>query len=178
MRQGEVFGLTADRIDFLRKTVRVDRQLVYLSGRDPYLGDPKTNASIRTIPLPDFVVEALARHIKDFGTGTKGLIFVDDDGEPLRRNRFSVRVWRPAVKASGAPADTGFHDLRHYYASLLIRHGCSIKVVQARLGHATAAETLDTYSHLWPDSDDQTREAIATHFVKPVADCLRTAETS
>jgi integrase len=47
-----------------------------------------------------------------------------------------------------------FHDLRHYYASLLIRHNESVKVVQARLGHSSAAETLDTYSHLWPDSED------------------------
>jgi integrase len=52
------------------------------------------------------------------------------------------------------------HESRHYYASLLIRHGESVKVVQARLGHASAAETLDTYSHLWPDSDHRTREAI------------------
>jgi integrase len=50
--------------------------------------------------------------------------------------------------------------MRHYYASLLIRHNESVKVVQARLGHASAAETLDTYSHLWPDSDDRTRDAI------------------
>jgi len=35
-----------------------------------------------------------------------------------------------------------------------------VKVVQARLGHATAAETLDTYSQLWPDSDDRTRVAV------------------
>ena len=54
------------------------------------------------------------------------------------------------------------HERRHYYASLLIRHGESVKTVQHRLGHATAAETLDTYSHLWPDSDDRTREAIDT----------------
>jgi integrase len=50
--------------------------------------------------------------------------------------------------------------MRHFYASLLIRHGESVKVVQGRLGHATAAETLDTYSHLWPDSDDTTRAAV------------------
>ena len=53
-----------------------------------------------------------------------------------------------------------FHALRHYYASLLIRHGESVKTVQSRLGHASAVETLDTYSHLWPDSDDRTRDAI------------------
>jgi integrase len=52
------------------------------------------------------------------------------------------------------------HELRHYYASLLIRHGESVKTVQRRLGHATAAETLDTYSHPWPDSDDRTRDTI------------------
>ncbi len=52
------------------------------------------------------------------------------------------------------------HLLRHSYTSLLIRHGESVKTVQARLGHASAAETLDTYSHLWPDSDDRTRAAV------------------
>jgi integrase len=52
------------------------------------------------------------------------------------------------------------HSLRDFYASLLIREGCSVKVVQARLGHATAAETLDTYAHLWADDDDRTRRAI------------------
>lgn len=57
-------------------------------------------------------------------------------------------------------AGTGMHCLRHFYASLLIRAGCSVKVVQARLGHANAKETLDTYAHLWPDDERQTREAL------------------
>jgi len=84
----------------------------------------------------------------------------DFGGSPLRRSRFSERVWRPAATAVGLVPGVGFHALRHYYASLLIRHGESVKVVQARLGHASAVETLDTYSHLWPDSDDRTREAV------------------
>jgi integrase len=73
--------------------------------------------------------------------------------------------------------DTTFHELRHYYASLLIRPGESVKVVQKRLGHATAAETLDTYSHLWPDSEDRTREATYSVLGIP-ADSLRTRERS
>lgn len=64
------------------------------------------------------------------------------------------------VAAAGAPTGTGFHDLRHYFASLLIRHGESVKTVQSRLGQAIAAETLDTYSHLWPDSEERTRDAV------------------
>jgi integrase len=65
------------------------------------------------------------------------------------------------------------HSLRHFYASLLIRHGESVKTVQARLGHASAAETLDTYSHLWPDSDDRTRAAVDS-VLRRVADSVRT----
>jgi integrase len=53
-----------------------------------------------------------------------------------------------------------FHDLRHFYASLLTNHGESVKVVQARLGHASASETLDTYAHLWPDNEERTRAAV------------------
>ena len=53
------------------------------------------------------------------------------------------------------------NDLRHYYASLLISSGLDVKVVQARLRHASAKTTLDTYGHLWPDSDETTRAAIS-----------------
>ncbi|MGB9226287.1 tyrosine-type recombinase/integrase [Mycobacterium sp.] len=81
--------------------------------------------------------------------------------------------WRAAVETAGLPARTGFHALRHYYASLLIRHGESVKTVQARLGHASAVETLDTYSHLWPDSNDRTRDAIDS-VLGFTADRLRT----
>ncbi len=58
------------------------------------------------------------------------------------------------------PEWTTFHDLRHFYASLLIARGSSVKTVQRRLGHQSATETLDTYGHLWPDSDDETRRAV------------------
>lgn len=71
-----------------------------------------------------------------------------------------TEVWQPAARTAGLPPGTGFHALRHYFASPLIRHGESVRTVQARLGHATAAETLDTYSHLWPDSEDRPRAAV------------------
>ena len=159
MRQGEVLGLTVDRVDFLRKVVRIDRQLVTLQGHAPELAAPKTEASRRTIPLPTAAVEALARHVEQYGTGPDGLVFTNEWGQAVNRTSFSV-VWRPAADAVGIPKGTGMHALRHYYASLLIRHGESVKVVQSRLGHASAAETLDTYSHLWPDSEDRTRAAV------------------
>lgn len=179
MRQSEVFGLTLDRLDMLRRTVTVDRQILTVPGRGPAFGPPKTKASVRTIPLPRVVVDALAEHLAAFPAlddgAFAGLVF-HHDGGPWTRQAFG-HIWRPVVQAAGLPPRTGFHALRHYYASLLIRHGESVKTVQARLGHASAAETLDTYSHLWPDSEDRTRDAVDL-VLAPVADSLRTAEAA
>ena len=172
MRQGECLGLTVDRLDFLRRVVHVDRQLVTVTGRPSFLTAPKTAASVRTIPLPQVVLDALAAHLGAFPPLGDGFVFVTAAGNPIRRTAFGD-VWRAAVKAAGAPAGTGFHQLRHFYASLLIRHGESVKTVQARLGHASASETLDTYSHLWPDSDDRTRTAVDSVLF---ADSVRTGE--
>lgn len=158
MRQGECFGLTVDRLRFLERVMTVDRRLVTVPGQPPTLALPKTRASHRTIPLPQVVADAVAAHLAAFPAGPEGLVFTLS-GKPITRLTFGHK-WRGAVAESGLPDGTGFHALRHYYASLLIRHGESVKTVQARLGHASAVETLDTYSHLWPDSDDRTRDAI------------------
>jgi integrase len=158
LRQGECFGLTVDRVNFLRRQVRVDRQLVLMPGGAPVFGETKTAASRRVVPLPQVAVDVLAAHLARFPAGPEGFVFTNDRGEPIRRTRFSD-VWRPAVNAAGITGRT-FHDLRHFYASLLIRHGESVKVVQERLGHASPVETLETYAHLWPDSDDRTRVAV------------------
>jgi integrase len=73
------------------------------------------------------------------------------------------------------PAGFRYHDLRHYFASLLISSGADVKVVRARMRHASAKTTLDTYGHLWPDSDDSTRAAIE-QVMTARADSVRTAE--
>ena len=122
------------------------------------LAEPKTAASRRVVPLPQVAVDVLAAHLARFPASPDGFVFTNEQGEPIRRTRFSD-VCRPAVTAAGVTGRT-FHDLRHFYASLLIRHGESVKVVQERLGHASPVETLETYAHLWPDSDDRTRAAV------------------
>jgi len=83
----------------------------------------------------------------------------------------AIRSARTAVK--GLPDDFRFHDLRHYLASLLIASGADVKVVQARLRHASAKTTLDTYGHLWPDADESARAAVGA-VLAARADSLRT----
>jgi integrase len=156
LRQGEACGLTVDRVDFLRRTVRVDRQLL-TAGSSTTFGPPKTPASIRTIPLADEVGTVIAAHLQRFGPGQDGLVFTRSGGRPIPRNRLAEVIRRARGETLGAVT---FHDLRHFAASGLIAAGCSVKAVQAFLGHATAAETLDTYGHLWPSDDDTIRQAI------------------
>ncbi|WP_210441499.1 tyrosine-type recombinase/integrase [Nocardioides xinjiangensis] len=158
VRGGELRGLTSDRVHFLKREVTIDRQLVGVDGATPVWGPPKTEASYRTVPLPNVVLEALQDHLAAHDAGPDGLLFTLG-GLPISRQAFGHQ-WRTPARAAGIPVGQGLHALRHYYASLLIRHGESVKTVQARLGHASAAETLDTYSHLWPDSDDRTRDAV------------------
>lgn len=91
-----------------------------------HLGPPKTPASSRTIPVPQAVAELLLAHVETFGSGPHGVIFSNHDGELIDRTRFSEQ-WRPAARAAGLPAGQGMHSLRHFYASLLIREGCSVQ---------------------------------------------------
>ena len=78
-------------------------------------------------------------------------------------------MWRTACRRAGVPAWATPHDVRHFYASVLIRSGASVKVVQTRLGHASAKTTLDVYGHLFPDEEDRTRAAIDAAFANPAA---------
>ncbi|WP_341999370.1 site-specific integrase [Microbacterium sp. LWH7-1.2] len=178
LRQGEALGLTRDRVRLLGKNpaVTVDRQLVTRAGGTAEFGPVKTEASDRVVPLPRVVVAALNEHIAMYGVGDGELLFTLG-GKGITRQKFghAFAAARTAAKLTDSTG-TGLHSLRHFYASLLIRHGESVKVVQTRLGHATAAETLDTYSHLWPDSDDRTREAIDSVLFADSADSLRTAD--
>jgi integrase len=72
-------------------------------------------------------------------------------GRAMRKARSEVQ---------GLPASFRYHDLRHYFANLLIASGGDVKTVQARLRHASAKTTLDTYGHIWPDRDESTRAAV------------------
>ena len=158
VRPAEALGLTADRVLFLKRQVRIDRQLVTVANRAPFLAPPKTPQSVRTIPAPQAVFDALAHHMATYPLGPDGLIFTDSKGDPIRRNAIG-HIWRRAAKVAGV-VDRSPHDLRHYAASVMIDQGQSVKAVQKQLGHKNASTTLDTYAHLWHDAEDVTRAAL------------------
>ena len=164
MRQGEILGLTHGCVDFLRRSVQVEKQLISVPGTPLHLGEPKTRGSVRRIPLPDFVLETLAEHVRLFPSEHPwGLVFTDTGGRPVGRSSFH-KTWRRAVTAAKLPESTTFHVLRHTYASILIDQHLNVVIVSKRLGHATPTETLKTYAHLFPSADDDTRTAVAAAF--------------
>lgn len=174
-RGGEVFGLELDGIDFLRREIHVRHQLKVLAGRKPYIGEPKTKTSRRTVEMPQVVSEALARHVEQFPPQLvelddetdprkptrreARLLFTMDSGEPIHRATWS-HIWKPAREAAGLPAGFGLRDLRHYYATVLIYGGENVKSVQLALGHTTPTITLNTYVGYWPDALSSTRTLV------------------
>lgn len=153
LRPSEALGVSTDRVDWLDGMVTVDRQLV--KGK---LERPKTASSVRDVPIPTAVVKALEAHLAGEGR-TEGPLSVSRAGGPPSRNRYAD-AWRRVRNAGLVPDWSTPHDLRHYYASALIRRGLDVKTVQARLGHRSATTTLDIYGHLWGDHEDRTRVAI------------------
>lgn len=175
LRSGEMLGLDVDRVDFLRREVRVDRQLVYVSGRPPFLGPPKTPESVRTVPLPAFVVDELAAHLAAFPAGPDGLVFQSDKGGPILRTTLNGR-WRQTLARAGVDAGLHLHHLRHGYASWLNAAGVPFTTVMELLGHAPQGVTWATYTHRVEGWDRQVRSVLDAAWTASLADHLRTTE--
>lgn len=175
LRGGEAFGLELEHVDWLGREVAVRQQLTVIAGRKPWLAPPKTKTSTRTVELPAVVSEALARHVElcppvpveiDDETDPRKptrraalLLFTNGNRDPIHRASWS-HIWAPAVKAAGLPKGFGMHGLRHYFATLLIHAGASVKTVQLALGHSTPTTTLNTYVSEWPEAVDRTRSLV------------------
>ena len=161
LRQSEATGLTVDRVDFLRRTLTVDRQLVAVVDGAPVFGPPKTDRSYRTVPLADAVVHDLARHIELHGTGRDGLVLHGPDGRAIARPWFGD-LWR-ALRDRAGMQGARFHDTRHTYASTLLAGGVSVAAAAEYLGHSPAV-LLRTYAHVMPADHDRARAVVQAAF--------------
>ena len=96
LRQGEIFGLSPDDVDFLRSTVEVQRQVRVVNGRLLVFALPKGRKT-RTVPLPDSVRDELAVHLSRFPARPVTLPWRTADGEPTTVNLDHVDLaWSPA----------------------------------------------------------------------------------
>ncbi|MGH9155786.1 MAG: tyrosine-type recombinase/integrase [Acidimicrobiales bacterium] len=170
LRQGEVFGLRVEDVDFLRHRVLVRQQVKLLGGR-PMIAPPKGRKT-REVPLPEMVAAALAEHLRAT-PAIDGLVFKSREHKLVNRNYFNHHVWKPALRAAGVEPTraNGMHALRHFYASVQLEAGTSVRALAEYLGHADPGFTLRVYTHLMPTSESRARQAVDEAF----ADALDTA---
>ncbi|MCT1985583.1 site-specific integrase [Dermacoccus abyssi] len=145
LRLAECVGLRVDDVDFEAGVITPAVQ---------YPAEPlKTDYSRTPVPVPFELVRMLPSEGEHVVTSEIG----------RRSSPWSVERAMRAARGSveGLPEGFRFHDLRHYFASLLISAGLDVKVVQARMRHKNATTTLNVYGHLWPDKDETARSAVA-----------------
>ena len=192
LRQGEIVGLAEDAIDFEGGILRVVRQVKLIRGKAVF-APPKCNKE-RDVPLPSSVAEALRVHMDaikpveitlpwrkpDGPKVSARLLFTNTASGVVWRSNFNIHEWKPALAVAGLIQDAGpdgkyesarehgMHALRHFYASVLLDAGESVKAVSQYLGHADPALTLRVYAHLMPTSQERTRRAIDQAFHTPL----------
>lgn len=172
LRQGEAFGLTVDRVDFLRREMRIDRQLWTPRSGPAVLAPPKSKNSYRAVALSPLVTDALAAHHAAFGPAQDGLLF-HFEGRPIVRAMVGKHI-RGATARAGLTGRT-WHDLRHHHASVLLSEGISAALVAERLGH-NVATLLRTYAHVIRKDEDRVRSIVDAALGGGAAeDWLRTA---
>jgi integrase len=173
LRASELRGLRWHDVDLKRGEVHV-RQRADRYGK---IGPTKSEAGERAVPLPPMVVSALREHRLACAHSALGLAFPNSKGGVDHRNSIVERGLHPAQIAAGVTKldkngkpvakYAGLHSLRHFYASWCINRRVDgglelpLKVVQARLGHASIQMTADTYGHLFPRGDDGSELAAA-----------------
>jgi len=170
-RRGELLGLRWSDVDLDAGTLRINRQLQRMhDGSGLMFSEPKNKKARRTIRLTNAASEALRGHRKrqaeeKLRMGTlyqdQGLVFATEIGTPLEPSNIDNRSFKPLLSKAGLRS-IRFHDLRHTCATLMLSQGVNPKIAQERLGHGTIAQTMDTYSHVLPDMQDQAVAALET----------------
>ncbi|MDY0983317.1 tyrosine-type recombinase/integrase [Microbacterium sp. CFBP9023] len=80
--------------------------------------------------------------------------------QPSTEKNWCNRIWLKARRAVQSASGYSAHDLRHVAATNAVAAGADVKLVQLMLGHKDATETLNTYSHLWPNRVDEVIDAV------------------
>jgi integrase len=161
MRASELRGLTWANVDLTGRKIFVRQRA------DKYrtIGNPKSKAGTREIPLGDMVVRTLREWRLQCPKGDLDLVFPNKSGTVADHANLVHGLLDPAeVRAGVVDSDGkpkyGLHCLRHFYASWCINRkadgglGLPPKTVQERLGHSSITMTLDVYGHLFPSNDD------------------------
>jgi integrase len=163
LRVGEIAALRTVDVDFMRGVISPAIQ---------YPNAPlKTEMSKTPVPIPVDLALELNRVPAEWGSDT---LVVGAYGRAVAPYTIETAFRKARESIADLPEGFRVHDLRHYFASLLIAAGLDIKTVQKRMRHSSAKTTLDVYGHMWPDKDESAR-AVVQKVLATRADFLRTS---
>lgn len=174
LRQGELLGLQWIDLDWTSGLLQVRRQC-QRNNDGSYFAELKSDSSSRSILLGEATLDKLRnqeelQHTIKIFMGKRwietGVIFHSDVGTPLNQSNL-LRIFKQDLEKAALPK-IRFHDLRHSAATLMLKQGVHPKIVQARLGHSTISITLDTYSHVIPEMQNEVAQ-IMDELLSPVA---------
>ncbi len=170
LRQGELLALTWDDMELDLQRFTVHRGLRVIPGRGVQIAPAKTKNAVRTIEVSERMTALLRKHrVTQQETRLRlgqrwqanDFVFPSGVGTVWSPSNF-YRGYRAIVGRSGLdrPATITFHTLRHTAATQQIRVTKDIHLVSRRLGHSSAAFTMDTYGHLLPGTQRVAAEAL------------------
>lgn len=178
LRKGEIFALRWSSIDFKLGNIFIDKSLT----REDELKGPKTEAGIRTVPMPSKVSDVLKEWKKHCVTDDRGLILRTWGGGEVGDQKFYLWLWYPLLAKAGLDGGKGsrrrFHATRHFAGSMWLSSGMPLPEVSRLLGHANTGITARIYSHAVTEVGQQAGalDACANHlFADDVAQALRMA---
>lgn len=157
LRRAEAIALKWKNVDLVESEIQVVETAYKLHDKTWVVKEPKTKNSRRQVALPRSLTELLGKYREDKSEfyqscgrilGEEDYVFSRPDGSPIDPNCMT-QYFRKLLKRAGLP-HIRLHDLRHTHATLMLKAGIHPKIVSERLGHASIAITLDTYSHVLP----------------------------
>lgn len=143
LRLGEVLALTWNDIDYINKTVYINKAV----DRDGVFSNPKNESSLATVDLPSFLIDKIQDYERSVHPKSKKE-FIFFNGKIVSRTSVA-RYMKKFIRVSGVPY-IKFHGLRHSMASRMINANLNPLIVSKHLRHASTQQTLDTYAHIFP----------------------------
>ncbi|WP_432664201.1 tyrosine-type recombinase/integrase [Wukongibacter baidiensis] len=171
LRRGEALGLRWCDIDFKSKTITIRQTLLYVD-RNNIFSTPKSDKSRRTIVITENLLNILKKKKAEQdlyrsllgGYDDNDLVCCQYDGSIMTPNSFSSKF--KYIQEKKKLKKVRFHDLRHTNATLMLKNNVPAKVASERLGHSTIGITLDLYSHVMREMQEETAEKLEDLILK------------
>jgi integrase len=161
LRRGELLALQYRDVDWLNKEICVQRAVSKVPADDGvhkwlWKIGPTKNKKARRVAAVDAVIQLLAG-LKS-GRPEEAFILAGPAGDFIDPDYFDASIFAPV--AERPKLKFRFHDLRHFFASMLIDQGESAKYVCDQLGHSSIQVTFDTYGHLFPQAKQEAAQRL------------------